>query len=138
MTLFRNRIRNSWLLVAGWAVVILTGTSVPGSGLEGIWTPRDKLMHFAGYLPLGFLLYRALALTARSSAKWVLAGIALGAGSLFALLDELHQKFIPGRSYDTADWIADVCGLAAGIAVALATERIWRKEVSEYDRSDGS
>ena len=30
------------------------------------------------------------------------------------MLDEIHQSFIPGRSAEFLDWIADALGAAAG------------------------
>lgn len=30
---------------------------------------------------------------------------------LFALSDEMHQYFVPGRSAEIADWLADMAGI---------------------------
>lgn len=44
-----------------------------------------------------------------------------------ALLEELSQRFIPGRTFDLADLAADALGLALGTTLALravTTERV--------------
>jgi len=33
---------------------------------------------------------------------------------LYALTDEIHQVFVPGRTLDAADWAMDVLGAVAG------------------------
>jgi VanZ family protein len=43
--------------------------------------------------------------------------------ALYALSDELHQYFVPGRHCDWKDVVTDM----AGALVALAVVRVWRK-----------
>jgi VanZ family protein len=45
---------------------------------------------------------------------------ALAATSLFGAADEWHQQFIPGRSQDVADWLADTLGAGIGVLTAAA------------------
>jgi VanZ family protein len=45
---------------------------------------------------------------------------------LYAFTDELHQHFVPGRSVEFADWVADSHGAAAGVALYLIT---WRSRL---------
>jgi VanZ family protein len=47
----------------------------------------------------------------------ILALITIAFCSLYALSDEWHQSFVPGRSSDVLDWIADTLG--AGFSVFL-------------------
>jgi len=44
-------------------------------------------------------------------------------GFLFALLDELHQGFVPGRDAELADIVVD----AVGMGVALIAIGRWRQ-----------
>jgi len=47
------------------------------------------------------------------------------AGTLYAVTDEIHQFFVPGRSCELRDIVIDSCGvLAGGLVVSLA---IWSK-----------
>jgi VanZ family protein len=34
----------------------------------------------------------------------------VAAGSLYGVSDEIHQAFVPGRSSDVLDWMADTAG----------------------------
>jgi VanZ family protein len=43
---------------------------------------------------------------------------------LYGMTDEIHQCFVPGRSPEWRDWIADAVGSLAGILVWLLWERI--------------
>ncbi|MBL8960171.1 MAG: VanZ family protein [Gemmatimonadetes bacterium] len=95
--------------VLAWALGILCVTSVPGASIpRGTTFPGlDKVIHGAMYFGLG----RA-AIRAAGSAPWKV----LAAVGTFAALDEAHQEWIPGRSGDVGDWVADVAGATLGIA----------------------
>lgn len=89
------------------------------SSLEGFQTPRffphsDKVLHLLLYLPFGFLVLRALW---AGSADRRLGALrtAFFVVSLYALSDEFHQFFVPGRTFSLWDWGADFIGAAAGI-----------------------
>ena len=45
---------------------------------------------------------------------------------VFALADEWHQKFVPGRVQSLADVVADGIGIIIGIAVAVLLPLGWR------------
>ncbi len=66
----------------------------------------DKLAHFLEYLVLGILL--VIAFKKKIVLLW-------GAG--FALIDELHQLFIPGRESSSADLAMNLIGLAVSLVV---------------------
>lgn len=77
----------------------------------------DKHVHAATYAGLAALACRAMAggamagLTARAAVgAWAVA-VAYGA------TDEYHQSWVPGRTPDLGDWLADAAG-AAGAAAA--------------------
>jgi VanZ family protein len=70
----------------------------------------DKVAHFAVFGLLGTLV-------CRFGDGWRAAACALLIVSGFGASDEWHQSFVPGRSSDVMDWIADTLG--AGLAVTL-------------------
>lgn len=72
----------------------------------------DKVLHFAAYAGLGGLL----AYGAAPAALGPLPLIAIG--SLYGASDEVHQSFVPGRSPDPLDWVADTLGVIAGVLAA--------------------
>lgn len=101
-----------WAPSVLWAGAILIATSIPGSALPSIspFAGADKVVHFAMYGILGALLGRALATGSVRFALLPLAAIALMAAG-----DEWHQQWIPGRSADVHDWMADVAGATVGL-----------------------
>lgn len=101
-----------------WAAGVVTATSIPNVSLPG---PRgtDKAGHFFMYGMLGFLLQRAAAPTRQGR---VLAAVMCGV-AMFAAVDEWHQAFIPGRSADVGDWVADTTGGAIGALAAFVAAR---------------
>ena len=82
---------------------------------------RDKFLHLAEYAGLAILFGRALAgegfRESRACLYAVLLTIAYGA------LDEYHQWFVPMRTADVRDWIADAGGAAAGVVCFLFARR---------------
>jgi VanZ family protein len=34
--------------------------------------------------------------------------------TIYGLVDEIHQAFIPGRFYELLDWVADIIGACVG------------------------
>ena len=107
-----------WLPVLAWAALIFVFSSVPdlGTGLGGWDLVLRKLAHAAEYAVLGALLVRA---TAKS-------GLALAVGALYAVSDEIHQAFVPGRMGRPLDVAIDVLGLACGVLLwqSLRTRRL--------------
>ena len=114
-----------WTPSAIWSTVILVATSIPGSMLRGapVVAGADKGVHALLYGTLGFLVWRAVASGGGGSGRR--AGIALAAIALCAVLDEWHQQFIPGRSTDMADWMADVAGAIVGLTLSRTAP--WRR-----------
>lgn len=110
MTFWASR----WRLPLLWSAVILVLTSWPSPRIGIEVSGGDKIVHFAMYGILGFLVTRALALPRKPvELLAVLAWI-----TVFALLDEVHQHWIPGREASVADWTADLLGATAGLLLA--------------------
>jgi VanZ family protein len=74
----------------------------------------DKLLHMVEYAGLGGLLTRALALGGRGLSARAAVAASLGLAALYGVSDELHQSFVPHRSADPLDWLADILGAAGG------------------------
>ena len=79
-----------------------------------------KLAHFAEYLVLGVLLYRALD-GAGFSPRIALRALVLAA--VFAAGDELHQRLVPGRTAAVWDCVIDASGAAAGLGLLAVRAR---------------
>jgi len=98
-----------WLPVVAWAALIFALSSVPdlGTGLGGWDLVLRKIAHAAEYAVLGALLVRA---NGR-------AGLAVAVGTLYAVSDELHQSFVPGRLGSPVVVAIDAVGVAAGVVL---------------------
>jgi VanZ family protein len=103
-----SRWLRAWAPALGWAALIYLVSDQPTIPVD-LSDGRDKLAHFAAYSVLGLALGHARVHTGLPIP--LLAAI----GYLFALSDELHQSFVPGRSAEFGDWVADSLGVLAGL-----------------------
>jgi len=103
-------------------IFALSAQSDPLSFLpRGIFL-HDKLLHATEYAVLGGLLVPALRAAGLRPSAAVVAAVVIA--SAFGATDEFHQSFVPGRSADVADWVADTIGAAVGALVATAALRL--------------
>jgi VanZ family protein len=101
-----GRLLSLWLPIVAWAALIFALSSIPslGTGL-GTWDlVLRKLAHVVEFAILGLLLARALP---------DLAAFLVGVG--YAITDEIHHAFVPGRSGSPVDVAIDAVGVAAGV-----------------------
>lgn len=79
-----------------------------------------KGAHFTVYAVLGGLCANALARTTQLfTRKPQLFLCALGVSMLYAISDEIHQYFVPGRAMMATDVLIDTCGAAFGIVLVI-------------------
>lgn len=119
----RNFWKTYWPPLA-WAAVLFIQSSIPNLSSPVKMTKwDDKWIHVVIYLPLGFLLLRALlqSYPQRSVAKLFLLTFLLG--TAYGFSDELHQYFVPGRFSDWRDAVADSIGVALGAALFIKTRK---------------
>ena len=86
---------------------------------------HDKLLHGMAYAALGGLLVPGFRGAGRSALAALL--LAVGVSSLYGATDEIHQSFVPGRSPDPLDWVADTLGAALGASSALVASLALRR-----------
>ena len=97
----------AWLPIVLWAAVIFAFSSIPSlsSGL-GTWDLiLRKIAHLSEYAILGALLMRAIQRPA----------VAILAGGLYAVTDEVHQHFVRGRHAAWYDVLIDTIGVTIGV-----------------------
>lgn len=80
-----------------------------------------KLAHFTEYLILGILVYNLI----HSYNKKVIVGIVICI--LYAVSDEIHQLFVPGRSCQLLDIFIDSMGSIMGISLLIFINYIREK-----------
>lgn len=141
------RIWLHWLPALLLMVAIFALSSMPGHRVGAVLEPLDravsppavtvpapepwrvtlewsKVGHVIGYIGLGSAYFHALRmhLAARSGASgrkltWRAGSLALLLSILYAISDEYHQSFVPGRSASVGDVILDAVAALIGIMV---------------------
>jgi VanZ family protein len=103
------------LLVVYWPSIAL-GTHLPAQYAQQQWmeSAGDKLIHFASFLVLAFLLTWCVMYRQPSLRRTIMV---LGIVLLYGMADELTQMLVPSRHADIHDWLADCYGTLAGLAV---------------------
>lgn len=83
-----------------------------------------KVAHFIVFLFLGTFLINAL--TVSNVKGWKAVFIALFVSFIYAITDELHQYFVPGRIPLAMDVLIDTAGAAVGIALYSSVNGFFR------------
>ncbi|MEK7401743.1 MAG: VanZ family protein [Gemmatimonadota bacterium] len=104
--------------------MIVFATSVPTTMVPRQLGPFDKVAHFTMYAVLAGLLVTAVR-EQRALTKALIVTV-LGV-AVFGAVDEWHQRFIPGRSTEFADWVADAFGGSTGALTASLLIPRWFK-----------
>jgi VanZ family protein len=114
--------------VSLWLPVIAYMAMLFGfSSLSALPTPPDAFsfydVHIAAYAGLGALTARAAAKGLRQ-VSWRAVVCAILISSLYGVTDEYHQLFVPGRSFDVFDMLADFIGSVVGASAVGVWSRI--------------
>jgi len=119
-----NHLTHKFFLLAAicWAGLIYFLSDQPGMDVIPLFPGQDKIFHAIVFGVLGFLVLGAMHARARGySPAQVWTAVVLTA--FYGMLDEFHQTFVPGRTADTWDVVADVSGGMLGIYVLYALTR---------------
>ena len=111
------------LLLIFWVAFTFLLTSLPNPKIDVLVPFADKAAHFAFYGVMGFLCAvwrRESAVPGQRAVLFALAFVAV-----VGAVDEAHQHWIPGRSMDVFDWLADTSGGGTGaLFTALLPRRL--------------
>lgn len=120
-----------WLPVIVWCTIIFVQSAFATPKVVPDWPDFDKVLHAGVYGLLGFLFCRALGahprLSRRSIPLLVLAALCT---ALYGLSDEWHQSFIPARTADAMDLLADLVGGILGSLAFLGLRGLRKKTPS--------
>lgn len=91
----------------------------------------DKIVHFGIY----FVLFFAFNYSLNNQTKYLLLNkyslfAALIFASLYGASDELHQFFVPGRTCEFFDWLADAVGAIFGVLVFLIYKKFSKTKLN--------
>ena len=101
------------LLALAYMAGIFSLSALPGGVFGGTLRPGlADLLHVPLYA--GFAWVTLVALEGR---LWLRIALTCAGCLAFALSDEWHQSFVPGRVFSVADLGADAVGVAIGISV---------------------
>ena len=135
--------RREWTFAILWGILIFTLSSLPslpGTDRMLFGLPSDKWLHFCEFGFFGFLVARG---AMKSWARWHRAKkitVAFSICFLWAVADEVHQGFVPGRSKDMLDLLADTGGIifAQILTFNLSALRnmLRRKKIVSYKPED--
>ena len=108
-----------WLPLILYCSLIYFLSGRPAADSLQLFTHADKVAHFGVYTILGILWARAYGVTPLGRTPVHLAMAAILSVALYALSDEWHQSFVPARTAELADWIADAAGGTCGVFIYL-------------------
>lgn len=126
------------IVTAGYFIALVTGTHWPRANFNFGFEITDKMMHTAAYAGLAalcrltWLTWPSLAKNNRTAIFFAIMLCSMGA------IDELTQIPVPGRTGSIYDWIADVVGVAGGLAFYQVTLPLIRRFYDWADRSSGA
>jgi len=80
-----------------------------------------RVSHFLEYAVLAVLFSRAVAWGRAPRGTFLI--LAAGLSAAYALLDEVHQLFVPGRTFQFFDLGLDICGIVLGVLLHRLVKR---------------
>ena len=104
-----------WGPVVGWCAVIFMLSSIPTHpSPKIIWWDfvLKKTAHLTEYAILYFLVFRAVNKKLKKMINWLTPFLIT---IPYAVSDEIHQYFIPGRSCRWYDVMIDISGMLIGL-----------------------
>ena len=121
--------RLSLLLALAWMAVLFYLLHQPTLDTPMLFPGQDKLFHALVYGVLGFLLLGSRTPAPDGFTELQIRSSILIA-SLYGISDESHQYFIPGRSADAWDWVADTLGAVIAVSLLAWLIRKWKSAVA--------
>lgn len=89
-----------------------------------------KVAHFSIYTVVGLLLMGLLS-TYKIKENWRMI-LSILLGMIYAVSDEIHQSFTPGRSPRIADVYIDTLGVILGVLLILLGIKIYEQILQKY------
>ena len=105
-----------WVPAGIWSAVVYTLSAQSALPNPRQWGITDKGAHFIVFAVLGLTLAYGRYRSPRRTPHWLI----VVAGLLYAVMDEVHQAFVPNRHPDVADFIADAGGVLVGYGLVVA------------------
>ncbi len=109
-------------------IILFIGTTMPSPQYVDVFEISDKIKHFTAYFTLAFLLGMNLYFQEKWKAlsKYFLSYTFIICVT-YGLLDEIHQIFVPNRTCEFYDWLADLSGSLLAVLLLRFTVKILLK-----------
>jgi VanZ family protein len=121
-------------LITYWIILFILTSLPTGLAIE-TKDISDKFLHFGAYGLLSVLLYLNLYFQDKIEIlNKFPATFTVLIASIYGLLDEIHQMFVPGRSAEFLDWLADFSGSL--LAVLITGYLIGRIKEIEIEKTN--
>jgi VanZ family protein len=126
-----NRIKVLVIPLIVYWILLFIGTTLPSAKYADFFEISDKIKHFSAYSILAILLglnlyfqekWKSLSLF-HLNYTFIICGI-------YGILDELHQLFVPNRSAEVLDWVADILGTILGIILVRFFIKLIKKNIT--------
>lgn len=104
----------NWTAVVIYCGAIFIQSSYPSMAHLHDVPFGDKYLHAAGYALLGILFFRAFRSSHGGNRLFAVTLLSISAATLYGISDEIHQYFVPYRSADIRDVLADTAGSCLG------------------------
>ena len=106
-----------WFPLIIYCILIFLQSSFPSIESVPELPYTDKLLHFFAYAVLGALFLRAYKTLRVRNRLNLLIMFSILSSSLYGISDELHQYFVPCRSAEWMDILADILGSVFGVFI---------------------
>ncbi len=114
----------SLFLAIGWMATLFYLSHQTVLDAPDPFTHVDKLYHAAAYGLLGGLLLLSMQPKPEGyTGRQVFLSVMIA--SAYGISDEFHQSFIPGRSAESLDWLADTGGALMACLLIARLSRRW-------------
>lgn len=123
-----------WGPVFAWmALIFFVSSQSQLPALEQRWVDAvlEKSAHFFEFVVLAILLFRAFEPAEHGRRRALIATVLVA--WMFALSDEFHQMFVPGRQADWLDILFDWAGGFVGVSVGLYWWTVRRNRIFVKD-----
>ncbi len=111
-----------------WMGLIFWLSSIPRIPVIHAPIEIDKVVHTSVFFVLCWFSYRAFRYQSRvPSFRDHALILALVLTALYGITDEIHQRFVPGRTFDYFDMLADASGAVAFAIILLLRAAVKRR-----------
>jgi VanZ family protein len=114
-----NKFFAYWFPILLYCLLIFIQSSYPSPEITPRWPHFDKVLHFTAYALLGALFLRAFYSTSINHNLKLIIMLSVLLSGLYGISDEIHQSFVPYRTADVMDALADILGSALGVYIFL-------------------